>query len=908
MQNNLPQDLFDRFVKPPEESKPFVRWWWNGNSLDRSEIVRELDLLKASGVGGVEINPIAMPPHEGDVPKGLVWLSPEWNQMLAFALREMARRGMIADVIIGTGWPFGGEFIRPEETNQRMVVVKREVEGPITLSLPLPDLMAEAEIEESALAVEPELRFVRMAPENASAIDDCIDVPVPAGKVETLEVTVPAGRYVVHIGLWYRGTRTVANGAPGGRGPVMDHYDAEVVAAYLNRMSDRLGPYLPGGMGHYIRAMFCDSMELAGANWTDDLPEQFSQRRGYDLTPYLPFVFHGRYSGYEKPLGQEPFGDCIRRARYDFNRTLLELYMERFVKQVREWCHKQGVQFRYQAYGAPWLMDMPAGYMVPDIPESNNWLFSKGGPYKHGYWTWNEYTASGGHLAGRKIISTEAMTNVSGVFRTELADIKQADDENFVMGINHSVLHGYNYSPPEAGFPGWVRYGTYFSEQNPWWPYFAQWTRYNARLSAVFQAADHVPQCAVLAPLADLEAEVGLWRTPFQTQKAHRLWEPLQRNGYAVDYLHEEMVKNCHTESGALTYGSMRFPVVFLVGARSIRKATADVLARFVAGGGKLVFVDDTPSRGLSMCERGDVDQQVATQMADLLKTYGESCVQVASPEEENFSDTWVHDVLKQLSVEPLVEIEQSHEATFVRAYQYDKSHLLFFANTSRKQASRFGAVCRCDDGTPWLWDPHSGRRCLLAHDEETGRFEIELDPLESALVVMEPEPLTEGPQEETALQVPGTAQAATVSGRWQGTFVPVQGAGFTAEFDGLPNLGSSADSRLNAFAGKVAFDAEIEVDDDEYDFLDLGMVDGVTEVVLNGCSLGSRWYGRHLYRLNRTLKRGRNHVRIMLTTVLANYMRTCTDNPTIKPWVTKWRQQGPFSVGFNDSCRLLKS
>src|SRR5512143_4352228 len=74
--------LFASFQEPPARLRPFVRWWWNGSRVAEAEILRELDLLKAAGVGGVEINTIAM---RDDVPKeGLAafperpWLSPEW--------------------------------------------------------------------------------------------------------------------------------------------------------------------------------------------------------------------------------------------------------------------------------------------------------------------------------------------------------------------------------------------------------------------------------------------------------------------------------------------------------------------------------------------------------------------------------------------------------------------------------------------------------------------------------------------------------------------------------------------------------------------------------------------------------------------------------------------------------------
>lgn len=33
--------LFEGFVNPPAEARPFVRWWWNGNHLSAEEIIRQ---------------------------------------------------------------------------------------------------------------------------------------------------------------------------------------------------------------------------------------------------------------------------------------------------------------------------------------------------------------------------------------------------------------------------------------------------------------------------------------------------------------------------------------------------------------------------------------------------------------------------------------------------------------------------------------------------------------------------------------------------------------------------------------------------------------------------------------------------------------------------------------------------
>ena len=53
--------LFTEFQDPPSRFRPFVRWWWNGGCVTEIEVLRQLDLMRDAGIGGVEINTIAMP-------------------------------------------------------------------------------------------------------------------------------------------------------------------------------------------------------------------------------------------------------------------------------------------------------------------------------------------------------------------------------------------------------------------------------------------------------------------------------------------------------------------------------------------------------------------------------------------------------------------------------------------------------------------------------------------------------------------------------------------------------------------------------------------------------------------------------------------------------------------------------
>ena len=71
------------------------------------------------------------------------------------------------------------------------------------------------------------------------------------------------------------------------------------------------------------------------------------------------------------------------------------------------------------------------------------------------------------------------------------------------------MFHGFNYSPPEAPFPGWIRYGAYYNENNTWWPYLHHFMDYKGRLSAVLQQADMYTDIGVLPPLSDMWSTMG---------------------------------------------------------------------------------------------------------------------------------------------------------------------------------------------------------------------------------------------------------------------------------------------------------------------------------------------------------------------------------------------------------------
>lgn len=889
------QALYSGFVNPPAEARPFVRWWWSGNRVTEKEIIRQIDLLHDAGIGGVEINPIEIPEWcDTTGTRELVWLSPEWNRLLALASEEAGKRGMITDLIVGSGWPFGGEFLKENEIIQRVITN--------TISCKGGDIVAESleSLYEKALSVQsrqPEgqtkstdLLFITMVPETAGDTSEIKDLSGYFDSGGQFTCSVPEGRYNIVYGILEKGHRHVHYGAPGAAGPVMDHYRKEVTLAYLSRLkiiSDDTG--IP--LGKLLRALFCDSIELAGSNWTDDLEEIFRKEYGYDIKQWFPFIFYESYRGYSNEKFSEDFSDQLKRVRHDYNRLLVRVFLDNFTQTFQDFCTDNGLLCRYQAYGTPFLMGMMEGNMIPDIPESNNWIYSVDMEtdewiwnQDHGYMIWNLYASSGGHLAGRKIISCEAMTNTRGVFKASLEEIKRHDDMNFITGINHTILHGYNYSPVEAGFPGWIRFGAYFSEQNTWWPYFRKWTDYNARLSFIFQNSNPVKNIAIMGPTGDVWSERGLIRVPFHKEPwyCYRLWEAVSQAGSSCNYIDEKVIKEARKEKGLLKYGPMSYQALMLCNVRSMEPQTAEAVAEYVKSGGRVILAGSLPDRSLSFANAGENDKSVKKIFAELLQKYPERIMTADEPENPADLLPWTLDILGKIKIQKDVEINEPDKDLFQIRHTDGEKDIWFFVNSNMAKKINAEVTFPTGNKMPWKWDPETGTREPYHFSGKPSLLNIDLDPLESLLLVFEP---GKARIQKTQAAKETADTTLVIAGPWEAEFQHIDGSSFTRTFDELWQFGTSHDNQLNSFAGIVKYTTQFQ-SDGEGDYLSMEKLNkGVVEIFINGVSAGECWYGKPLFRISSLVRPGNNTLEIKYTTILSNYVRTLKENPTAARW-----------------------
>jgi len=963
------EELYQEFQQPASEYRPFVRWWWNGDKVDSAELVREMRLLKEAGIGGVEINPIAFPSYCDSIGKtSLQWLSPEWINMLKVCFDEAKQLDMTCDLLVGSGWPFGAEFLNEDERAQIVVNYAETVTGPTTLTIIRDSLCAKAmpKVSSPYKGNTKELLLLRLYPNPANSVESEVTIWSTSTSAEGMSyrdflptdtlprssvgmtgaesraylcptdsifiVEVPEGEYTLAALVKINGFLEVINGAPGAAGPVLNHFNTEAVNRYLYNMSDKIEAQI-GPLKGNNRALFTDSMELEGANWTNDMAEEFQKRYGYDITDYLPFILFkigsmGSALNYDPvvPVTDE-FQKQIQRARYDFEDFKAQLMTERFTNTYINWCHNLGVKARAQAYGRGFYpLENAMGYDIPEGESwTTNWLRHKPGEemsetdYRRGraYTMVNKFVSSAAHLAGNRTISCEEMTNTYTVFNMTLEQLKIGGDQSAMSGVTHSVFHGFNYSPNlEAKFPGWLRYGAFYSERNNWWPYFKHYNDYKARLSYALQHGTYYADIAILNPENDMWSTIGMQNEPFPntTRAPYKtlIWEAINKCGGGVDYVSENIINQSEIKRGNLCFNNRRYNTLLLIDVESLHPETAEQLLKFVETGGKVLCIDTIPYQSLGLRENyAERDSLVKSTMEKVMQ-HTDHFVFVKPPQEGFIP--WYDSLMCAENLPHYLDIESPDPFVMQNRYTTDDgSEMVLLSNSHRYQAHQTkitfskALTYKCQ---AQIWDLQTGERYALLLDEDNS-YTFDLGPAESVLIVFEKTKPIDLPIWQPLHQRIKEKPSVDLSNDWDIELCHSLLHDTTStHFDTLFDLKDN--EAYQHFCGTIIYRKSI-VDSltsypREKTILDLGLVEGVSEVFVNGQSVGVQYYGRRIYDISEYLQDETNELEIRVTTTMGNYLKTFSreENPTTWVYVNHPRREQPLQpMGLLGPIRL---
>ncbi len=641
-----------------------MRWWWFGPSVTTAEIEAEMRRMKEGGIGGFELA-VVYPMALDDPARGIRnerYLSPEFLEKVAFASRKARELGLRMDVTIGSGWSFGGPYITTDLAAARLRSDRREITPDRTsVERPVPyegDRLIAAFVGRGSQA--------EVDPGTFRAVDISGAGPI----------ALPPGEGPRLVVLYFSGPtgQVVKRAALGAEGYVLDHYQRAAIEKHLREAGDKLlAAAGPGG----VHAAFCDSLEVYGGDWTADLFAEFQRRRGYDLAGVLPLL------EYDVPERSEA-------TRRDFGRTLTELYEERFLVPMREWATRHGVLFRIQNYGEPPAALASSRYA--DLIDGEGWNFRT--------LTSSRWASSASHLFGKPVTTSETWTWLhSPACRATPLDVKAEADQHFLSGINQLIGHGWPYSPPAAGTPGWPFYAAaVLSDKNPWWPVMPDLAAYLQRLSFLLRQGEPVTDVGLYAPTEDAWStfkpgtprHVNLFQKIVDAIGPHVVPTILDA-GHGFDLV----------DDGTLDRARRRgYKAIVLPGVRWMPEATKRWLADFARDGGAVLAVRRKPE--------------------------GEwPSVELVA--EDELSARLVRAVPADLTLTPPTPV-----IGFVhrRLPDADVYFLANSGNVPRTVSARFrGATPHAE-----RWDPLTGR--IEGLSLQDGRITIELEPYGSRVVV----------------------------------------------------------------------------------------------------------------------------------------------------------------------------
>lgn len=606
-----------------QETKPWTRWWWEGNGVTKSDLEVAMKTYEAAGLGGLEITPIYGVHGYEDRFKD--FLSPEWMDMFLYTLQEAKRLGIGIDLANASGWPFGGPWVTPEHACKTMASQSYKLKGGERLAQPikyveegfvriaghkpvkLEDLKEPVCTNPNlqALALD-QVRYKKSLPIIVVTANneqgECVDLTDKVTAEGKLDWTAPQGDWTVCALFQGLHGKLVERAGPGGEGDVIDHFSTAAIDAYLKKFDEAF----KGKDISYLRYYFNDSYEVddsrGESNWTPKFFEEFQQFRGYDLKKHLPALL-----GLDKP-------EKNMRVLYDYRQTIADLLIERYSKPWHSWASKQGKGIRNQAHGSPAnILDL---YAVSDVPEieGRDLVSIKAAP-------------SVAHVEGKKLTSSESATWLNEHFQSNLGDVKGALNCLMLGGVNHIFYHGTCFSPQDASWPGWLFYAAvHFEPTNPFWSDFKYLNGYVTRVQSFLQAGKPDNDVLLYYSIADVMSEKGQRELQHFSGLDRNMLESstresalaLTEKGYSWDMISDKQILQTSIEKGEIVTPGSQYKTILVPQSRFMPFETMDKLLKMANEGAIVLFHKALPQDMAGMSSFAEKEPAFKRMLSDI--------------------------------------------------------------------------------------------------------------------------------------------------------------------------------------------------------------------------------------------------------------------------------------------------
>jgi hypothetical protein len=672
----------------------------------------------------------------------------------------------------------------------------------------------------------------------------------PGGR---LRWDVPPGRWeVLRFGSTLSGSH-VSTHSEGAGGHAIDYLDRAALDAYWRKTLDPILAAVKPHFGRSLRYLHTDSWELGPVNWTRLMPEQFQRLRGYDITPWLP-VLAGHIVGSREQS---------TRFLNDFRRTLADLMAENKYTGFSENAQALGLGIHPES-GGPHAgpMDALRNLGISDVPMGEFWSTSPRHRVRDDQRYFVKQTTSAAHTYGRRISLAEAFTNIGRHWQHDPRSLKATFDRAACEGHNLTMWHTFPSSKAEHGMPGAAYFaGEHFNPNITWWEQGRAFIEYLNRCHFLLQQG---------LSTSDVLHFYGENIPSFVRLKRDDPAKSMPGYDYDVINAHALLLRVTADDEGhAVLPEGTRYRIVSLTPHDAIGLPVLRHLAGLVEQG--VTLVGPAPQRPFSLSggaaaekEFHDLTQRLWDDSPAGMKKVGKGRVIWGKTTRE---------VLVADGIPADFSWSGGNAETYIDFIQRrtDDARIYFIANRNERPES----VTLQFRGTgliPEIWDPVTGSR----REATRFRFADGITELpyamapEQAFFVIFRKPAT-GSRNE-APNVPILTDLTEITGPWELAFDPEWGGPAAIRFDELIDWTKHPAEGIRHYSGAATYRKSFEAPaTGGRVFLDLGMVESLCEVRLNGVDLGVWWSFPFRREITAQLRPGTNELEVKVVNLWCN-------------------------------------
>jgi hypothetical protein len=675
-----------------------------------------------------------------------------------------------------------------------------------------------------------------------------------------LEWDAPPGRWtIMRFGRTLTGQTTRPAPTPG-LGFECDKFDASALdahfAAFAGKLISEIDPRKNSGAG--LTTLHFDSWEMSSQNWSENFRAEFLKRRGYD-----PLKFFPAYVGL---VVDTP--EITERFLWDVRQTASDLVVENHARHLCELAHQHGLKLSLEPYDLNPAGDLALGAEA-DVPMCEFWADGDG--FETSF-SCLEATSIA-HTHGHAVIGAEAFTGAGEFSWTRHpGSMKNQADWALAVGINRLTFHRYQHQPWTNCVPGLTMggYGTQYERTQTWWEMSGAWHEYLSRCQYLLREGLPVADMLYLTP----EGAPNVFRPPATALGGSKTMP--DRKGYNFDGIDPAtLIKRVNVRDGKLVLqDGMSYRVLVLP---EMETMTPELLAKI----GDLVkagatIIGSRPQKSPSLVNYPKCDAKVK-QLAD--EIWGDA------PPVTGKNDMFIppypdyDTVAKRLAAMNVSPDFSASQPLRYNHRQLENVEAYFVSNPSNAAVS---ATCtfRVVGKQPELWNPLTGQIRDLPKFQTTadGCTEIPLafDPVQSFFILFRQPVSGTGGSQAGNFAVPQAMMEIT--GSWEVSFQPGRGAPDKMTFDQLDSWSNLTNPGVKFFSGEAVYRKTLTLAPEltangKPLYLDLGRVEVMAEVTLNGRKFETLWCAPFSLDISAAVKPGDNLLEIKVVNLWPNRM-----------------------------------